>query len=273
MCNLHIYAMSLQMSIKMCKLHTMLDLLERLLAPVARLLIARGVPFPDFAEQMKRHYVAAAEGLAGEDGQKVTDSRLSVMTGLQRRDIGRLKGTPAPTPRPNHLARLVALWQTSPDTSSEGVAFPLHRSGPAPSFESLARDVRRDVHPRSMLDTLVDTGTVSVAHGHIVLLQPSYQPLAGSEDQIAYLSDNTGDHLSAATENVLGHEPPHFERAVHYTGLTAEQVAELEQDYREAQMDILKSLSQKAAAMKRTSKGPHRFRAGGYFYTAKGNRE
>ena len=99
----------------MCKLHIMTHALDHLLAPLARLLVARGVLFSDLTEQLKLQYVRAAE--AGAEA-RATDSRLSVMTGLQRRDIARLRadqsGTEGPA-RPNHLSRLVALWQALPD--------------------------------------------------------------------------------------------------------------------------------------------------------------
>ena len=72
----------------MCNLHIMHELLDTLLAPFARLLVARGVLFPDLSERLKAHYVEAAKGLTQG---KLTDSRLSVLTGLQRRDIARLK--------------------------------------------------------------------------------------------------------------------------------------------------------------------------------------
>ena len=238
----------------------MLNLLDTLLAPTARLLVARGVPFPDFAERMKAHYLAAAQNLA--DGEKVTDSRLSMMTGLQRRDVSRLKDAELKETRTHHLSRLVALWQT--DKAYNGQ--PLPRTGPSPSFEALAQTVHKDVHPRTMLDTLEASGTIQLEGEQIRLVKTSYQPLAGSEDQISYLSKNTGDHLTAAMENVLGQQPPHFERAVHYTRLTADQVSELHTEFSKLEMEIYEKISQKAAQMKKEETGTHRFRAGSYFY-------
>ena len=194
----------------------MLDLLDRLLAPFARLLVARGVLFPDLVERLKSHYVRAARDQA--EG-KITDSRLSVMTGLQRRDIVRLRDDPPRPERPNHLATLIARWQTDPVYKGRD----LPKNGPEPSFEALAFDIRRDVHARTMLDALLSAGTVTLTpDDHVHLAQTSYQPLAGSEDQLAYLTRNMGDHLMAATDNVLGAAAPHFERAVHYGGLTEE---------------------------------------------------
>lgn len=245
----------------------MLNLLDPLFAAFARLTVARGILFPEFAERMKLHYINAARRMANG---KVTDSRLSVLTGLQRRDIARLRDFQPKPSKPTHLSRLVALWQTEATYAPDGKPLELPKNGSAPSFEALARNVRRDVHARTMLDTLVETGTVEVndTDQTVRLLQPSYQPLAGSEDQLSYLVNNIGDHLNAATDNVLRHQPPHFERAVHYTQLTPEQVAELKTEFDAGQMALMEQLGQKAAAMKKLSSdsAQDRFRAGGYFY-------
>jgi hypothetical protein len=249
----------------MCILHIM-QIFDALFAPIARLLVARGLPFPDLVERMKLHYVHAA---LAQSGTRATDSRVSVLTGLQRRDVVRLRDSDVKDRRPNHLARLIALWQTGADWSDQDKPRPLPRSGPA-SFESLAQTVRRDVHPRTMLDTLLAAGTVALSDdGHEVqLIQTSYQPLAGSDDQLAYLSRNLGDHAQAAAENVQGATPAHFERAVHYSGLTEAQVQQLSEQFAAAEMALLQNLSQTAAQMKAESPtpGPQRFRAGGYFY-------
>lgn len=250
----------------MCILHIM-RIFDALFAPIARLLVARGLPFPDLVERMKLHYVQAALAQAGE---RATDSRVSVLTGLQRRDVVRLRGEDVKDRRPNHLARLVALWQTGADWSDHGRPRPLARSGPGQSFEALAQTVRRDVHPRTMLDTLIAAGTVALSDDgqEVRLIQTSYQPLAGSDDQLAYLSRNLGDHARAAAENVQGAHPPHFERAVHYSGLTEAQVAALSEHFAKAEMALFQDLSQTAARMKdeNPAPGPLRFRAGGYFY-------
>lgn len=242
----------------------MRDFLDTLLAPLARLMIARGVLFPELSERLKAHYVVEAMRMA--EG-KPTDSRLSVMTGLQRRDVARLRGFEPKSTRTSHLTRLVSLWQTEEGYHDNGTPRALARSGDAPSFDALAWLVRRDVHPRTMLDALAETGTVEVDDtGQTVrLLTRSYQPLAGSEEQIAYLAQNVGDHLSAATDNVTG-QPPVFERAVHHGSLTEDQVKTLEERHAELQMAVLQELNSMATAFDKSKDRPHRFRAGAYFY-------
>lgn len=245
----------------------MLTLLDPLLAPLARLMVSRGIGFPELAERLKLHFVRAAID-AGEG--KSTDSRISVLTGLQRRDIARLRSDKAKEAHVSHLSRLVATWQTDATYQSpDGKPATLPRAGPQPSFEALARSIRTDIHPRTMLDALIEAGTVTrdAATDEVSLAASAYLPLPGSDEQIAYLANNIGDHLEAATLNVRADEPPFFERAVHYSGLSEADIAELDATFRKSQMDLLQHLNARAARMKNDSRGTLRFRAGGYFYS------
>jgi hypothetical protein len=110
-------------------------------------------------------------------------------------------------------------------------------------------------------------GTVEMVGGDRVrLVATSYQPLAGTEEQLAYLARNGADFLSAAAENVMGADPAHFERAVHYNGLSAAAVETLRQTYAARQMAVLEAINAEAARLQETDPGQWRFRAGGYFY-------
>jgi hypothetical protein len=234
-------------------------------------MVARGVGFPDLAERLKGHYLRAAQDRAEAEG-KVTQSRLSVMTGLQRRDIARLSEFDVKPPRPNPLTRLVALWRTDPLYAHGGQPLALPRTGPAPSFEALGRAVRQDVHPRTFLDALDAAGTVRIDGDSVTLIETAYVPTGGSAEQLAYLAENTGDHLAAAAANVLGQDPPFFERALHYSRLTPDQAASLAAQFARAQMGLLEELSRRAEAMQAENgdgakQACTRIRAGGYVFT------
>ncbi len=250
----------------------MSDSYDDLLAPLARLMVARKVPFADLSERLKGHFVDQAKHLTD---QKQTDSLLSLMTGLSRREVARLQSFERKPERPNHLARLVTLWRNDPEFSLDGHAKDLPRSGESKSFESLARRVLQDVHPRSLLLMLEQAGTVEVTKDMVSLLQSAYLPKSGSADQVAYLGANVGDHLSAATDNVLGQSPPHFERAMHFGGLTDIQVAELQDLFSSQHMAILEDLAQKAIRMKQdnASEGSYRIRLGGYGFSKSESKE
>ena len=75
----------------------------RLMRPLVRALIARGMTFPYVSNLLKAVYmdVAQTEFLVGE--AEPTVSRLSVLTGLQRKDVKRILSTPPPKPVPTAL--------------------------------------------------------------------------------------------------------------------------------------------------------------------------
>ena len=251
----------------MCNLHIMSDEIDALLAPLARLAVELEIRFPDLAERLKGHLVDAATELA--EG-KPTDSRVSLMTGLQRRDVARLKAFEAKPPKPTPLTRLVSLWRTDPRYLKDGVARRLPRLGDAPSFESLAREVLQDVHPRTLLDSLLASGTVRLEGDSVELVADAYLPKGGGPDQLAYLAANVGDHLRAATENVFD-DKAHFERALHVAGLTEEQIGTLLQRFEDGQMALLERLQKNALQMKNDAgdQGDCRIRIGAYAYATK----
>ena len=237
--------------------------IDALFAPIVRLAIAKGVFFSAVAERLKLQYLWAAEAQFTDTSP--TDSRLSVMTGLQRRDIARLRklADGDAVPVEHYLSRLVALWLSDFD----GV--PLRRSG-ANSFDTLAAMIRKDVHSRTVLEQLVAAGTVSVEGEGIVMLRATtYQPLPEAEAKLAYLAQNGGDFLQAATQNVMQEHAPFFERAVHYDNLSEEAVATLEARFRARQMALLEDINAEAHKLQETEPGNSRFRTGAYFYHAK----
>lgn len=242
----------------------MSDDFDELLAPLAHLMVASDVPFQDISERLKGHFVHAA---MAQTAGKSTDSLLSLKTGLSRREIARLRAFESKPAKPNPLTRLVWLWRNDPVYCEPTGPRSLGRTGEA-SFETLARTVLQDVHPRSLLSLLEHAGSVKTTDTHVTLIAEAYIPTSDSPEQRAYLSENVGDHLRAATHNLATDSNTFFERALHYTGLTQEQARTLEQHFAAAQMALLESLSTQAEAMKteNAGTGDTRIRAGGYVF-------
>ena len=128
----------------------------------------------------------------------------------------------------------------------------------------MARAIRKDIHPRSLLDGLVAAGTAQFDADRVELLQRAHVPLAGSEAQLGYLGDNLGDHLQVAVGNVLG-APEAFDLAVRYDGLSAEAADALETLWRARMGPLLEEISAEATRLREKSPGSHRMRGGGYF--------
>ena len=121
------------------------------------------------------------------------------------------------------------------------------------------------MYPRTFLDVLIEVGAVEERSDHVVLAARGYRPLAGSEDQLAYLSENVGDHLAASVNNVIGPGET-YDMAVHYRGLSVEGIAQLEAKFRERMAETLQEMDKMARELPADQDGPHRFRAGGYFF-------
>ncbi|MEM6421722.1 MAG: DUF6502 family protein, partial [Pseudomonadota bacterium] len=79
----------------------MMRVLSGMLRPLVRILIARGVTLPALIRLLKSVYVGVAEEDFRIDGKPVTDSRVSVITGVHRRDVRAIRsGEGEAAPRP-----------------------------------------------------------------------------------------------------------------------------------------------------------------------------
>ncbi len=213
-----------------------LGALDLILGPLARLCVARGVSIQALEEHVRRAVVRAARDACEHEHphhppHRLT-SRISTMTGLTRREVARLEAHHPPKRNTSRslVADVLAHWQALPGArDDQGAWQPLPRTGPAPSFESLAAQVTQDVHPRSLLDELLRLGWVShdLAHDWLTLCPEAFVPRHDVSQMLRYLGDNVGDHLEAAVLNVLGDGRAHFEQALFADELSAESLAQI----------------------------------------------
>jgi hypothetical protein len=122
---------------------------------------------------------------------------------------------------------IIARWVAAPEfTDERGAPLPLRRVGDpggGPTYEDLVESVTRDVRPRAVLDEWLDRGIVAIdEQGRIRLEEAAFAPRAGDDRQLYYFGRNLHDHAAAAVDNILSSEPPFFERAVHYEGVSRE---------------------------------------------------
>ncbi len=214
------------------ELRALHEALAQLLEPVARLAVARGLPYAATQELLKKAFVEAASaahpGLAAH--RKV--SRIATTTGINRREVTRLTAPAAPRgagaaarrPPRSAASELLVHWRTHPEwRDADGRPRVLPRLGPALSFEALAQAITRDVHPRSLLDELCRLGLARLDEGAdtVALLGDAFVPSGDRVRMLGFLADNVGDHLRAAVDNVLATgRPPHLEQALFAEGLT-----------------------------------------------------
>ncbi|MGY8991490.1 MAG: DUF6502 family protein, partial [Rhodospirillales bacterium] len=134
--------------------------INRLFRPLVRLLITYGVTYPSVISLLKRIYVEEAEQSFQVERKRQTDSRISLITGVHRKDVKRLRGSNSEVgqvPLPISIsAQMVATWIGDPAYMDEtDKPLPLPRLKPkdgSSSFEGLVESVSKDVRPRTVLD-------------------------------------------------------------------------------------------------------------------------
>ncbi|MHB1565526.1 MAG: DUF6502 family protein [Acidiferrobacter sp.] len=246
---------------------------SRLLRPLVRYLIAQGFTVIAFLDLLKVVYVE--EALAG-DQSRATDSQVSLLTGIHRKEVKRLRMLVAEQDAPagigrgtNIAARLVAAWVSSPDMRDrDGILkrLPLHGTN-EPSFEVLARRIKADMRPRAIVDDLVRAQAVIVdPDGLLRLVRSAYVPDV-PEEKLNFLADNVGDHLASAIHN-LGANPPFLERALYLDALPIAVINGMRPRIEAAADHLLQDLHQELTPFETATDvdGVRRLRVGVYYY-------
>jgi len=172
-------------------------------------------------EMLRQAFVDAATATIREHQPHILEhrmvSRISTVTGINRREVTRLtqEAAPAPRARPSVASEVFTRWVSERRyRHRNGVLRALPRQGEDPSFEALAHSVTRDVHPRSILQELcrLELARVDESTDTVHLTREAFVPQGDGARMLSYLGENVGDHLNAAVANVLSkEETPHFE--------------------------------------------------------------
>lgn len=222
------------------------------LAPLAQLAVAHGLRHGDLDELMRSAFVDAARAAHADTLPLRAVSRVSAATGLTRREVSRLMGSAQPeAPRRSLATQLFTRWLSDPAYRRDGHALDtLPRIGAAPSFETLARAVTQDVHPRTLLDELGRLGLAKLDERRdaVVRLRDAFVPHDDQQRMLGFLAANVGDHLQAAVSNVLGTDPRgrpvhrHLEQALFADELSPESIERLQPIVRRHWQEALQSL-------------------------------
>jgi hypothetical protein len=215
----------------------MLIACRRLLRPLVHLLMSAGVTFPVLAELIRSLYVEVASRDLLRDSKSRTDSRVSLITGVHRKEIRRLRLLPADAdPIPTAVTvggQIIGRWVGLPAyTGRDGQPRPLPRA----EFDALVVSVTTDIRPRAVLDDWLSQGFVTMDAADMIHLNTSaFTPRGGGTEQMFYFARNLHDHIAAAAANVTAAgAAPFVDRSVHYDELDEATARALEQIARDA---------------------------------------
>ena len=209
---------------------SVLEAVRRVSVPLVRLLIAEGIGYQRLVASLKPVFIEQALAQLAERGEKLTDSAASLCSGIHRKDVSAWRASPVRSRKAvkrSVPAEVFARWISDPACRApDGSLRELPRTGPAPSFEALARSVNQDVHPLSVLNELVRLGLAELRADadaeRVALLETGFVPQQDWASLVELFVDNLTAHLEVAVRNVRAEGPPHLEQAVYAGGLTAE---------------------------------------------------
>lgn len=249
--------------------------LSELLRPLVRLLMHYQITFPSLAQVIKRLYLEVAQHEFELTDKRQTDSRVSLLTGIHRKEVRRFREDPiSPASPPTKAAlgaQIIATWLSLPEYSNDqGEPKPLARLAVAgePNFENLVALVsKKDVRARAVLDEWLRSGLATVDDNDRVHLQTHAFVAADDIDgKMYFFARSQRDHLSAGVANLLGGNPTEFDRNVYYNNLSAESLRQIRELIDSEAMALLKRVNKKARELQRTDSGTpstkHRFNLG-----------
>jgi len=225
---------------------TLYQTLLKLLRPLVRMLLHRGVSAPEFTEIVRRAYVSVADTDFGIDRRKQTTSRIAVLTGLNRLEVARLREIDAgadDSPRMfhNRAARVVGGWTSDARFAPAGHARDLPLEGEH-SFTALVADYSGGMPVRAVLDELKRVGSVRATDdGLLHLCAEAYIPVDGDDDKLRLMGVAASDLLNTLHHNVnRGDQPSRFQLTVDNSRMSDEAIAQFRTLCDEKSMQLLK---------------------------------
>lgn len=266
-----------------------LDRVLRVTRPLVRLLLRNGVTYTVLSAALKRVFVEAARDELRQRGMASTDSAVTLLCGVHRRDVRTLSRSEAPAasagspgdatagdkPFPLGLAaQVVGRWiNDALYVDARGVPRVLPRSGGSASFDTLVESVSRDVRPRAVLDELLRLGVLHETADGLELEGSGFAPRQGFEEMSQLFAANLHDHTAAAVANLQG-DTSFLEQAVFVDEITQASAEQLHKAAVAAWTQAMKTVMQEAqerfdgdAVSATADERNHRARFGVYFFS------
>ncbi|MEN9501450.1 MAG: hypothetical protein RI964_735 [Pseudomonadota bacterium] len=218
----------------------------RIVKTLMRILYRKGVALGDFTQLVKQAYVEVVEQELAKTAERVTTSRIAVITGLTRKDVALLRqaDTSEPKPRFNRSLRVVNGWLHDVDFWDAATGYPakLAFRGKQGSFEQLVQRYSGDMSCFAMLDELKRVGMVQeTADGLLELLNTVYIPQGNESEKLQLMGNDVALLISTIDHNmtVENAQDLRYQRKVSYNNLPEEVLPEFREFVKEDAQALL----------------------------------
>lgn len=192
------------------RLHTALrNACRALLRPIALVLLRGGMTWREFSEISKSVFVSVASDEFGIRGRPTNVSRVSILTGISRKEVKRQRdllaaAQPVESSKTTDATRLLSGWHQDPDyLDANGQPAALALTGEAPSFQTLFDAYGGDTPEQTLIRELKNAGSVGEdENGNLIALRRYHMPAAMDEGNVRFFGTNLFDHAETLANNL-----------------------------------------------------------------------
>ncbi len=161
------------------------------------------------------------------EGRKQTISRVSVITGLNRKEVKRVSQLPGPddqarNERYNRAARVIAGWRRDKAfRNKKGDPADLPVTGKEATFQTLVKKYSGDMPFRAVLDEMIRVGAaIRTDENQVHLVARAYLPAGDESMKIHILGTDVAHLIKSIQHNLVPDEKgPFYQRKVMYDNL------------------------------------------------------
>jgi hypothetical protein len=188
----------------------LLDASRRILYPLVRILLRNGIPSDALTELVRKTYVDVAEKEFSIDGKRQTTARISVITGLNRKEVARLRAISGLSDddkrRWNRAAAVLGSWLRDPefqDRKGDPLDLPFEAEEEGiPAFVTLVKKHSGDMQPWAIADELTRVGAVEMIDGKLRMTTRGYVPATDPESVAEILGIDTAEFIETVDHNM-----------------------------------------------------------------------
>jgi len=185
------------------------DAISKVLRPIVRLALERGLTLDSFTDIAKRVFVEVASNDFLIEGKKQTKSRIAALTGINRKEVSRVKSLPKGaleevSRNRNRSARVLSAWlRDNRYLDNKGDPRPLSLEGEY-SFSELVKNFSGDIPVRTIVDELQRLGLIEInpQDGELSLNSRGYVPKGGMDEYLEILGADTQELMNTILFNM-----------------------------------------------------------------------
>jgi hypothetical protein len=180
-----------------------------LLRPIASVVLKCGMTWREFSELSKSVFVSVATDEFGIRGRPTNVSRVSILTGISRKEVKRqrdllVESSTSGSLKTTDATRLLSGWHQDPDyVDSDGNPLALAHEGTNPSFQSLFESYGGDTPEQTLFRELLKAGSIEKDdQGRYVAKRRYHMPVEMDAGSIRFFGTNLFDHANTLCNNV-----------------------------------------------------------------------